>query len=105
MTNEEKIKILKRMKPELMNVYGVTQTFQNTGDYKDNYEDYMKSSTSINVDDELQRLDTADYDLACAIFTAVLREGYFCGEKMFQKRVKRGEVNAIIQRMITLLEA
>ena len=68
------------------------------------YLDLQIKNKAINIDEELARLDGADYDLACAILTALMREGYFCGENWFQRRVKNGLFDKAIGRVISLLE-
>ncbi len=104
MDKKEIISELRRIKPQVQHVYGVTQILKKTGVYKEDYEKYMSSDSSINIDEELARLDGADYDLACAILTALMREGYFCGENWFQRRVKNGLFDKAIGRVISLLE-
>ncbi len=71
------------------------------GDLKRNYWDYM-SSEPINCDIELERLPDADYDLCAALLTMLLREDHFSNGAL-RERYKAGQVDAILNRMIVLL--
>lgn len=73
------------------------------GDIKKNYGDYMTTSP-IDCDAELQRVTTADYDLCCALLTMLLREDHFEEYGCFEHRFENGDVQKIVDRMITLLE-
>lgn len=57
----------------------------------------------INCNEELKRLERADYDLCSALLTMLLREDHFCNGS-FDQRVESGQVECIAQRMIKLLE-
>lgn len=72
------------------------------GDLKTDYVDYMRTGP-VRVDEELRRVPQADYDLLCALYTMILREDYFTNGA-FQKRYRTGQMQAIIDRMIDLLE-
>ena len=72
------------------------------GDLKRNYWDYM-SSEPINCDIELERLPDADYDLCAALLTMLLREDHFSNGAL-RMRYEAGQVDAILSRMIELLE-
>lgn len=75
---------------------------EETGDLKTNYWDYM-TTEPINCNEELKRLESADYDLCSALLTMLLREDHFCNGA-FDQRVESGQVERIVQRMIKLLE-
>ena len=57
-----------------------------------------------NCNEELKRLECADYDL-CFSFVddAIARRLFFCNGA-FDQRVESGQVERIVQRMIKLLE-
>lgn len=73
------------------------------GDLKKNYWDYM-STEPINCDIELKRLPEADYDLCAALLTMLLREDHFSNGTL-RERYEAGQVDAILYRMIALLES
>lgn len=68
---------------------------------KTDYHKYM-TTEPIDCDAELLRLSTADYDLCCALLTMLLREDHFC-EGRFEKRLRSGQVQSIITRMLNWL--
>ncbi len=68
---------------------------------RDNYFDYM-TTEPIDCDTELLRLNTANYDLCCALITMLLREDHFSNGS-FERRQRKGEVVPVIRRMIMLL--
>lgn len=71
------------------------------GDLIANYGDYM-TTEPINCDEELKRLPEADYELCSALLTMLLREDHFSNGS-FGRRCRNGQVQPIIDRMITLL--
>lgn len=73
------------------------------GDLKKNYWDYM-STEPVNCDIELKRLPEADYDLCAALLTMLLREDHFSNGAL-RERYEAGQVDAILYRMIALLES
>lgn len=101
MTNEEKIMRFKQLISSIdaSNSYEV---LEETGDLKTNYWDYM-TTEPVNCNEELKRLECADYDLCSALLTMLLREDHFC-DGAFDQRVESGQVECIVQRMIKLLE-
>ena len=101
MTNEEKIVRLKQLLSNI-NVTDSYETLEETGDLKTNYWDYMITEP-INCNEELKRLESADYDLCSALLTMLLREDHFCNGS-FDQRVESGQVECIVQQMIELLE-
>ena len=64
-----------------------------------NYGDFLKSRP-VDVDKELERLPNAGFKLACAFMSMILREEYYSGG-MFAARREKGQVNAVLDRMIT----
>lgn len=70
---------------------------------KRHYYDFF-TTNPVNVDIELLRLDTADYELCCALLTMLLREDHFINGS-FKERRQRGQVKPIVKRIITLLSA
>lgn len=78
-------------------------TLEKCNAIKNNYYDYM-STQPINCDTELLRLNTANYDLCCALITMLLREDHFSNGS-FENRLRQGEVVPIIKRMLSLLSS
>ena len=66
------------------------------GDLKTNHWDYM-TTESINCNEELKRLECADYDLCSALLKMLLREDHFCNGA-FDQRVESGRVECIVQQ-------
>lgn len=75
MTNEEKIKKFRQLLSNI-NVTDSYEVLEETGDLKTNYWDYM-TTEPINCNEELKRLEHADYDLCSALLTMLLREDHF----------------------------
>ena len=71
------------------------------GDLKTNYNDYMTTGP-IDVEIELERLSSANYDLCAAFLTMLLREDHF-NNGSFERRYRNGQVTTIVERMIELL--
>lgn len=104
MTNKEKIQLLKAEPPKpccLADYY--YELLENMGSMKYAYSDYM-TTEPINCDAELNRTETADLDLCCALLTMLLREDHFAQYGCFENRCEKGDVQRIINRMIFLLE-
>ena len=78
------------------------ETLEDIGAIKYHYYDYMVTEP-INVDEELKRLPSADYDLCCALITMLLREDHFSNGS-FGERFENGDISPIIEKMITLLK-
>ena len=57
-----------------------------------------------NVDEELKRVETADFDLCDALLTLLLREDHFAQYGCFERRCEKGDVQKIVDRMIYVLE-
>lgn len=66
-----------------------------------NYYDYLEFEP-MNVDKELQKLDTVDITTAFAILTMVFREDHFINGAI-KKRIKDGTLDRIIIRIQLLL--
>ncbi len=103
MTNSEKILAIQFAidHPNTEELY--YDLLERMGDLKRNYWDYM-STEPINCDVELQRLPEADYDLCAALLTMLLREDHFSNGAL-RERHETGYVNAILNRMIVLLNS
>ena len=105
MNNREKIKIYKELLENPRRLYKDEQyqdVLFKTGDDVHNYSDYMITSP-INVEEELKRIDNADYELCCALMTLLIREEYW-RSGTFDKRFDEGKPQAILERIIKLLD-
>ena len=88
MKNTEKRNLLQALKAsDSFSESRYYEVLEKIGDMKYNYGDYMITEP-IDCNKELERLPEADYDLCCALLTMLLRAG---------------EVQPILDRMITLL--
>ena len=65
MTNEEKIMKFRQLLSNI-NVINSYEVLEETGDLKTNYWDYM-TTEPVNCNEELKRLEHADYDLCSAL--------------------------------------
>lgn len=70
---------------------------------KRDYSIYMTTSP-INCDVELQRLQTASYDLCCALLTMLFREDHFCNGT-FEDRLRNGDIKRVVDKIISVLES
>lgn len=105
MTDIERIAFLKKEPPSpccLADYY--LNLLEVIGTFKRNYGDYLIISP-INCDEELKRIDSADYELCCALLTMLIREDHFMQYGCFKDRFEKGDVQRIIERMIFLLES
>jgi hypothetical protein len=104
MTNREKIELLK-IKPSqpccMADYY--QNLLEQIGGLKRQYYDYMITKP-IDVDEELKRVETADFDLCSALLTLLLREDHFAQYGCFERRCEKGDVQKIVDRMIYVLE-
>ena len=104
MTNREKIELLK-IKPSqpccLADYY--QNLLEQIGGLKRQYYDYMITEP-IDVDEELKRVETADFDLCGALLTLLLREDHFAQYGCFERSCEKGDVQKIVDRMIYVLE-
>ena len=85
-----------------LNVDNSYKVLEQIGDIKRNYGDYLITEP-INCEEELKRLENADFELCSALFTMLLREDHFCNGA-FSQRVAAGQVEPIVLRMIRLIE-
>ena len=104
MTNKEIIKLLKAKKPDGCSLEMYYQNLlEQIGGLKRQYYDYMITEP-INVDEELKRVETADFDLCGALLTLILHEDHFAQYGCFERRCEKGDVQKIVDRMIYVLE-
>ncbi len=103
MNTGEKILLFKKLNcKEILSAEVLYDALEKCNALKTNYCDYM-TTAPVNCDEELLRLDGADYDLCCALLTMLLREDYFnCGS--FGRRQRLGQVQPIVERIIKCLE-
>lgn len=71
------------------------------GDLKRKYGDYMITEP-INCDEELGRVQDADYELCTALLTMVLKEESL-SEGAFERRFSEGQVRLVLERMAEIL--
>lgn len=74
---------------------------EDMGDMRYDYGDYM-TTEPINCGKELERLPAADYELATALLTMLLREDHFANGSLM-RRFESGQLNAVLRRMIAAL--
>ena len=103
MNKQDKINAIRQLLDAPGTVDKYYDLFKDMGDLKYNYHDYA-TIAPIDCDKELERLQSADYELCTALLTMILREDHFANDT-FEVRQKDGEVNAILNRMIEALEA
>ena len=104
MNNKEKIELLKTNLPVpccLTDYY--LYLLKRIGVLKSHYYDYMITEP-INADEELKRIEIADFDLCGSLLTLLVREDYFAQYGCFERRCENGDVQRIIDRMICVLE-
>ena len=65
------------------------------------YGSYMVTEP-IHVDEELNRVKDADWNLCRALLTMLFREDHFSNGS-FQRRAEQGDLKLILDRMIDLL--
>ena len=104
MNSSQKIALLKSLSSDrILSESFFYEVLEECGDLKLNYSEYA-STHPIDCDRELLRLPTADYDTCCTLLTMLLREDHFSNGS-FVRRQRAGQVKAIVDRMITLLDA
>ncbi len=102
---KDKIQLLKSEPPNPCCLADYYQgLLEKVGTIKYHYYDYMITEP-INCDEELNRTETADFDLCCALLTMLFREDHFVQYGCFERRCESGDVQRVINRMIALLEA
>ena len=100
---KEKIDLFERLNQrKILDVASFYNVLEDCNAIITNYQDYM-ITTPINVETELLRLSTANYDLCCSLLTMLLREDHF-NNGVFERRQRCGQVQPIIQRIIKILE-
>lgn len=103
MTNKEKRKRIKELRNNNIPTEGpYYELLKDIGGLKTDYDTYIETSP-INCNEELKRLPSADFDLCCALLTMLLREDHFSNGS-FAMRYQNGDVELILDRMISLLE-
>lgn len=104
MNSSQKIALLKSLSSDcILSESFFYEVLEECGDLKLNYSEYA-STHPIDCDRELLRLPTADYDTCCALLSMLLREDHFSNGS-FVRRQRAGQVKAIVDRMVTLLDA
>ena len=101
MNNTEKVKRLQSLCLGVKHMDCFYKDLEDMGDLKTNYYDYMTTAL-INCDEELKRLQDADYELCTALLTMLLREDHFSNGS-FMRRYEAGQVKMILDRMLGLL--
>ena len=102
MDNNEKLLLFKQLSgDQILSAEYFYEVLEKCDSLKTDYFDYMTTSP-INCDEELLRLETANYDLSCALLTMLLREDHFCNGS-FGERQRNGQVQSIIKHIIDLL--
>ena len=103
MNKQEKINAIRQLLDAPSTEVKYYELLENMDDLKTNYHTYA-TTEPINCDKELDRLQTADYELCTALLTVILREDHFSNGS-FERRQRAGQVTAILNRMIETLEA
>ena len=101
MTSEEKMKRIKNMIGKKLALSQYYNLLEEMNDIKYDYNDYMITGP-IKVEEELKRVDNADYELCTALLTMLLREDRF-SEGSFERRLYAGQVDDILERMLKVL--
>ena len=102
MKAEEKIKAIQYAINNPNNEEMYYSLLENIGGMKTNYWEYM-TTQPINCDKELERLSEADFDLCIALLTMLLREDHFSNGSLAE-RYRKGQVDAILNRMIATIK-
>lgn len=101
MTKEEKLKKIQYAIDHPNSVKQYYKLLEDMDDMKYDYGDYM-TTEPIDCDRELERLPEADYALATALLTMLLREDHFDNGSLIE-RLESGQLNAVLSRMIETL--
>lgn len=100
---KEKIVLFEQLHTaENLDIEFVYEVLEKCDALKKNYQDYMISEP-VDCDQELERLNDADYDLCCALLTMLLREDHFCNG-MFQHRQRSEQVKMVVERILIILK-
>ena len=103
MNNKDKILLFEQLHTEEnLNIEFFYEVLEKCDALKKNYQDYMISEP-VDCDQELERLNDADYDLCCALLTMLLREDHFCNG-MFQRRQRSGQIKMVVERILIILK-
>lgn len=102
MNKQDKINAIRQLLDASSTVDKYYDLLKDMGDLKYNYHDY-ETTAPIDCDKELERLQSADYELCTALLTMILREDHFSNGS-FERRKRAGQVTAILNRMIEALE-
>ena len=98
MKYDDKVLMFEQLKEDGLDADFFYETLEKCGALKKNYREYLTTSP-IDCDKELLRLENADYDLCCALLTMSLREDHFDNGR-FERRQRRGQVRPIVERIL-----
>ena len=101
-TNKEKIELIEYVLEHPGNEGVYYELLDCLGGLQRNYGAYL-TTQPIECDQELTRIPTADFELCKALLTMLLREDHWCNGSLV-KRYERGQVDAILNRMIITLQ-
>ena len=100
---QKKIAQLKQLlKDRPLNEDAYSKMLQDLDELDTRYGDKMRTAP-IDADAELKRVPNADFSLCGTLLTMLLREDHFC-EGSLIKRIEKGDVALILERMIHLLQ-
>ena len=103
MSKDEKIQALQALlRDGFVHEDEYYSVLESVGALKQNYHDYMITEP-IEVDEELKRVQQADYDLCGALITMLLREDHFSNGS-FRERKEKGQVNPIVEHLIETIK-
>ena len=103
MNNSKKAQALKSLlRNDVIQMEDCYTVLDQTEILKNNYVDYMITEP-VNVDEELKRLPNTDFDLCAALMTMLMREDYFSNGS-FRRRVAKGQVTQVIEKLISMLD-
>ena len=101
MNKQEKINAIKELMTAPNTAEKYYELLEKMDDLKTSYHTYA-TTEPINCDKELERVPKADYELCTALLTMILREDHFSNGS-FEIRQEKGQVDAILNRMIETL--
>ena len=101
MNKQEKINAIKELMTAPNTAEKYYELLEKMDDLKTNYHTYA-TTEPINCDKELERVPNADYELCTALLTMILREDHFSNGS-FEIRQEKGQVDAILNRMLETL--
>ena len=97
-SRKEKIAKIKSLIDNPGRINDYYKLLEEMGDLKPNYTDYMITGP-VDSNEELKRLNEADYELTTAILTMLLREDHF-SEGSFERKQREGIVEKVLQHMM-----